>query len=124
MKNLNELMDNAKTIYSTRRTLEDVFNGIDGITVERVTEHTQSSMDSWLPHCWYTVKLWIISGNREISEEFTFDHTGNGVFFRDDFSGSAVWGRLDDGTFSDHAVSAFSPDNEDKWLDRNGNGEF
>ena len=123
MKNLNELMDNAKTIYSTRRTLEDVFNGIDGITVERVTEHAEQR-DSWLPHNWYTVELWIISGNREISEEFSFDPTSDGTFVRYDFSGSAVWGRLDDGTFADHALRAFSPDHEDKWLDRNGEGEF
>ena len=50
--------------------------------------------------------------------EWLFFSEENGIISRDDFSGSVVWGRLEDGSFSDHATKAFLPNA--KWLNEKG----
>ena len=58
----------------------------------------------------------------EVHEYLFFSEEENGSIARDDFSGSVIWGRLDDGSFSAHVSKAFLPNA--KWLDENGNGDF
>tara|TARA_R110002020_G_scaffold12409_6_gene45524 strand:+ start:25954 stop:26250 length:297 start_codon:yes stop_codon:yes gene_type:complete len=58
----------------------------------------------------------------EIHEHLFFTEEEDGSIARDDFSGSVIWGRLDDGSFAAHAAKAFLPNA--KWLDKNGKGDF
>jgi hypothetical protein len=54
-------------------------------------------------------------------EQFSFSWE-DGIIQRDDFTGSAIWGNLSDGSFQEHAAKAFLPSAD--WLNRNGEGDF
>ena len=117
-RELTQNDNNARIADRIKAVLAGVFDEVTGLQARRTQSRHGIVLDVEVQGT--------LDGECE-ALSFTVTHPDQvclSTVVRDDFTGSACWGKVFSDEFELHTRKAFTPGNESGWLDQDGNGIF